>query len=398
MASYILGGVFVCKNIYLSDINEKNESHNGEQKDNYSIFLRNCEKHFQQSDSKISLLDNGANLELLTIIVNHQRQVVLEMLGQNPEQEISLILQNSIDIYASQLNYIYGWTVGGKEMFGSSLELMYTNLLEKGLTGIDYEDMFQLAMLDALLNAEEYGISDSMLAKLGTLLEKSGSGGHNNWSYTPQQLDKLASEIWSTLYNSNIPKDSLAYKAMSAISGGTISSNMPSSLRNQFKPEVYNNANGGGWIKDDGNNNLDPMVKMVLVSNLLSTYPLSQAHLERLLKASSLSEIDKIVAEASDSEYSKALDFLFGGDDKWMNGYNPNIPLPDGVSIALDYDGHPDADYLKKLYKDFSGRKLSDSELEEINRIGDQVKMIQQTLKYWTQLCRDEQLAIVRNI
>ena len=35
---------------------------------------------------------------------------------------------------------------------------------------------------------------------------------------------------------------------------------------------------------------------------------------------------------------------------------------------------------------------------EEINRIGDQVKMLQETLKYWLSVIRDEQLSIARNI
>lgn len=41
---------------------------------------------------------------------------------------------------------------------------------------------------------------------------------------------------------------------------------------------------------------------------------------------------------------------------------------------------------------------LGDEDTKEINRIGDNVKMIQQTLKYWYQILRDERLAIARNI
>ena len=54
-------------------------------------------------------------------------------------------------------------------------------------------------------------------------------------------------------------------------------------------------------------------------------------------------------------------------------------------------------DYLNASLE-LSRRELTDEELEEINRIGDQVKMLQQTLKYWLQICRDEQMAIARNI
>ncbi|WP_052329016.1 hypothetical protein [Providencia sneebia] len=53
---------------------------------------------------------------------------------------------------------------------------------------------------------------------------------------------------------------------------------------------------------------------------------------------------------------------------------------------------------LDNLYQKFPSRELAEDELEEINRIGDQIKMIQQTLKYWNQLCSDQQLAMARNI
>ncbi|MCG6364785.1 molecular chaperone, partial [Vibrio fluvialis] len=46
----------------------------------------------------------------------------------------------------------------------------------------------------------------------------------------------------------------------------------------------------------------------------------------------------------------------------------------------------------------FPPRVLTDDELKKINRIGDNVKMIMQTLKYWFQILRDERVAIARNI
>ncbi|WP_194554311.1 hypothetical protein [Vibrio anguillarum] len=45
-----------------------------------------------------------------------------------------------------------------------------------------------------------------------------------------------------------------------------------------------------------------------------------------------------------------------------------------------------------------TSRPLTDEELKEVNRIGDQVRMLQETLKYWLQICRDELVAIARNI
>lgn len=53
---------------------------------------------------------------------------------------------------------------------------------------------------------------------------------------------------------------------------------------------------------------------------------------------------------------------------------------------------------LVKLYSNFPPRVLSDEDIKEINRIGDSVKMVQQTLKYWVQIMRDERMAVARNI
>ncbi|EKT64626.1 hypothetical protein [Providencia burhodogranariea] len=397
MFSNISIGIYLYERMPI--LNEKYQS-SREIKQANTQSLKNCESHFQQSDSLISTLDLNSEptLDVFTMIANHQQQVVLAMLGHNPEQAIALQLQASIDIYASQLNYIYGWTQGGKEMFGSSLEMMFSALEEKGLQGVDYEDMFHLVMLDALLHAEEYGIDDTTLTKMSHLLEKSGSGGHNTWDYTPEQLGQMAEEIWAALYNSSMPVTSLAYKAMSSIAGGPPSSTMPDVFKKQFTSEVYNDPSQGGWLVENGNNSINPMVKMVIMSNLLTKYTLDQNMMERFLKTSSLEEIDQIVYQATDGKYTGAINFLFTEDKNWQDLSDPKKPLPDGVTVALDYRGMPNAAYLKTLYQDLVGREISESELEEINRIGDQVKMLQQTLKYWTQLCCDEQLAMARNI
>ncbi|EEN98453.1 hypothetical protein VCG_002286 [Vibrio cholerae 12129(1)] len=53
---------------------------------------------------------------------------------------------------------------------------------------------------------------------------------------------------------------------------------------------------------------------------------------------------------------------------------------------------------LENIYNNFPSRVLSDEDIKEINRIGDNVKMIMQTLKYWFQILRDERVAIARNI
>ncbi|MFG5016042.1 molecular chaperone [Vibrio cholerae] len=79
-------------------------------------------------------------------------------------------------------------------------------------------------------------------------------------------------------------------------------------------------------------------------------------------------------------------------------------------NIGWEYDNSGQLDYnrgheggipvemLKNFFDRFPPRILTDDELKKINRIGDNVKMIMQTLKYWFQILRDERVAIARNI
>lgn len=50
------------------------------------------------------------------------------------------------------------------------------------------------------------------------------------------------------------------------------------------------------------------------------------------------------------------------------------------------------------ILTNFPPRELTEEEIEEVNRIGDQVKMLQQTLLYWLKICKDEQKATAQNI
>ncbi|HDZ9215859.1 TPA: molecular chaperone [Vibrio cholerae] len=96
---------------------------------------------------------------------------------------------------------------------------------------------------------------------------------------------------------------------------------------------------------------------------------------------------------------------LEGGDKTiadWLADVNKNTGWTYDNAGQLDFNrgqegGIPIADLLN-FFKGFPSRVLSDDELKEVNRIGDNVKMIMQTLKYWFQILRDERVAIARNI
>ncbi|MYM58912.1 hypothetical protein GTG28_06720 [Vibrio sp. OCN044] len=366
----------------------------------YLATIEKAQKDLEKIDPAIALLDKQpADSEVLAMVAAHQKQVVQSMVSSNPEDAIALTLAASIEAYGKQLEIIQRWTNGGKDAFEAAIWEMYEAMDSENLNGIDYENMFQLVLLDVLINAEEYGLGgdDAFLKDVGRLLEKTGSGSHTNWDYTPEQIGQIVDRTWSKIYgkiqSGDIPESSLTYQAMSDICGGTITSTPPQEFKDQFKSDVYNNPNAGGWITT-GLDDLNPMTRMVVLSNLMSSYALTQEQVDVILTGSK-AEVDAVVKSITGLD---SLEFIFSECGEWQDSSNPNGTLPNGVNHALDYDGTISVDYLESLYKNFPERELTDEEVEEINRIGDQVKMLQQTLKYWLQICRDEQMAIARNI
>ncbi|MGW7678706.1 hypothetical protein [Shewanella sp. S23-S33] len=335
----------------------------------------------------------------LLLVVAQQKQVVMAMAGQNAEAVITSALATSIEGYGRELDIVNKWTNGGKLAFEAAIMQMYANIKEGGLNGIEYENMFQLVLLDVLSNSKEYGLEDpAFLKELGYLLEKTGSGSHTNWDYTPEQLGAKVNSVWNRLYNSiqsgKIPKNSLTYQAMATLSGGNISSTTPTELSRRFTSAVYNDPNAGGWITG-GLSDISPMARIVLLSALNGDQTVSATEVETILSGSK-ADVDRLLVKLTGMD---AMGYLFSAKcPGWQNSSDNNKPLPPGVTQAFDYDGTIEAQYLVNLYNNFSPRQLTDEDIKEINRIGDQVKMLQQTLKYWLQICRDEQLAVARNI
>ncbi|MGI2126971.1 hypothetical protein [Shewanella oncorhynchi] len=359
------------------------------------------------NESKLAIADRAlASLDVetgdvttLLMVAAQQKQVVMAMAGQHSEAVIASALATSIEGYGSQLDIVNKWTSGGKPAFEAAIMQMFTAMKEGGINGIEYENMFQLVLLDVLSNSKEYGLEDAnFLKELGTLLEKTGSGSHTNWDFTPEQLGAKVNNVWSTLNSAiqggKIPTDSIAYQAMSAMSGGNISSTTPTELSSRFTSSVYNDPNAGGWITS-GLNDISPMARIVLLSALNGDQTVSAAEVETILTGSK-AEVDGLLTKLANMD---AMAYLFSAKcPGWQNSSDTNKPLPHGVTQAFDYDGTIQAQYLTDLYKNFSPRQLTDEDIKEINRIGDQVKMLQQTLKYWIQVCRDEQMAFARNI
>ncbi|HCE5296995.1 hypothetical protein NOL18_16795 [Vibrio parahaemolyticus] len=365
---------------------------------------------------------------------------------RSTESNISDSLLAAIDQSAVELELIGMWAEGGRSGFEAALEFIGQPLL--GLTnpqGSQLEDIFQLAMLDLLINAKEYGVdtNSDFMQKLSFCLEYIGTGQHNSWvealppadnmtskptgGISGNHLLNMAKDVWSKMAglvsNGKAGQESLLYRAMSKLTSGSISaSQFPSALEtllttsgsttSQLQNSGYFDPNQGGWITAT-NNNMSPLIRLVFLSNMLKDNPeMSKGTLETILKGS-LKDINDLTPKGGN--YQHVYDYIckFGdpdafnrGDMGWQNssydevgnGDPTNGKRPSGVNIALDFDGSLNASWLNALYQNYPQRVLGDEDTKEINRIGDNVKMIQQTLKYWYQILRDERLAIARNI
>ncbi len=382
-----------------------------------------AEESVKNLDQALLLLDSdpscNADLKTLSDTVNNQRSALNLMSSRNAEVDIANSLQDSIDDYAKELELIGMWVEGGKGGFYVALDKIANNLFNQSPP--NYEDLFQVALIDVLINAADYGLESdaNFMQYLSWCIEYIGTGQHNTWiddlpappSTTEDRnnhgienghLKKLAEDVWRNIYlkinSGDIPTSSLAYRAMSLVSGSnSVSSTLPSSLGNKLEKDNYFNANSGGWITNN-NDNMSPMMRLMLLTQALGNDDLSKAELETILTGN-LSDINDL----TQSKFNKnPYAYILEQDKEWQDSEHINasggVSTPAGVDITLDYKGRLNQTYLTGLYQNHPSRVLGDDEITDINRIGDTVKMIQQTLKYWIQIMRDERMAIARNI
>ncbi|EGQ7739665.1 hypothetical protein [Vibrio parahaemolyticus] len=373
-------------------------------------------------DQALSLLESdpscNADLKTLSDTVNNQRSALSLMSSRNAEVDIANSLQDSIDDYAKELELIGMWVEGGKGGFYVALDKIANNLFNQ--SSPSYEDLFQVALIDVLINAADYGLENDakFMQYLSWCIEYIGTGQHNTWiddlpappniveNVTNQginngNLKKLADDVWINIYqkisSGDIPTSSLAYRAMSLISGGSsVSSTLPSSLGNKLDKNNYFSANSGGWITTT-NNNMSPMMRLMLLTQALGDDDLSKAELETILTGNLKDINDLTTKKFNQNPY----EYILAKDPIWQNSDHSGAQgasKPSGVTITLDYSGKLNQPYLTNLYQNHPSRVLGDDEITDINRIGDTVKMIQQTLKYWIQIMRDERMAVARNI
>ncbi|ODZ37180.1 hypothetical protein [Vibrio parahaemolyticus] len=352
----------------------------------------------------------NADLKTLSDTVNNQRNALSLISSRNAEEDIANSLQNAIDDYAYDLDSLQGWTIGGVKMFSSALKTMFESLISDGVDGIEREDLFQLALLEVMINPNAYGLNswveEPNKTEISHLLESLGSGNHglHEPGYdTPEDLAKRAGALAESLIrNATIPKGSFLDRIVSSLELNTDSG------RQKLQDQIKNNYHRGeGWlIYEKGQvpgttaaTSISPLLRMFLLSEILKKNPdITQGDLNLILKGS-VSEIEGFLKRTFNiTETKNVLVNWLVNNSLWQIQEHDHNDTG-GHGGQLDWTGAGlNIQDLVNLYSNFPPRVLSDEDIKEINRIGDTVKMIQQTLKYWIQIMRDERMAIARNI
>ncbi|EID0733652.1 molecular chaperone [Vibrio parahaemolyticus] len=318
---------------------------------------------------------------------------------RNIESDISDSMLEAINQSAEDLSILQGWTDGGAGMFNAANKVMFESLKQvlqsndPTQKGFALEDLFQLAVIDFMANSS-LSISADMKNKMSHYLESTGSGSHGvheNWNG-----DKFASElqgVWDYIKH-NSAENSLSKDILNYIEtqGGGIDV-LKTQYRNKFSDEK-------GYVFrpnfDKNTSGLSPMLKLAVMANFLTQKPdIVQADLEKLMTGT-VKDMEDLISKHLGQ--STTLESLLKDGSSTSSGWNV-IDSGTGDGKIVDWTGIGlDLQYFKDLYTKFPPRVLGDEDIKEINRIGDNVKMIQQTLKYWYQILRDERLSIARNI
>ncbi|MCC4237901.1 hypothetical protein LL266_15505 [Vibrio anguillarum] len=386
------------------DVQKQNdEAHNISLEKNLKT-LDKAQAELSKIDKKIASLNKqSASVETLAMLAAQQKQVVLAMLGGNPEMAIAALLAQGIENYAEQLEQLQGWTNGGADMFESALYLMLQDLQDGGVNPNELEDLFQIALLEIMVDPEKYGLGQwyqNHKTQIAHLLESIGSashGFHEDDYDTASELADLAGTLYDEIQNANIPAGSFLDEVMTILENAGGSDALSTQIETNYHDDY------GWWVNDPPGNpasELSPMLRLFMLSALLEDNPqMTQEEVELILTAP-LSDIDSYIsstfgADVGGTPYT-ALTWLCD-NSRWQLQTGQADKGGHGGQIDWIGDGINTND-LVLLYANFPSRELTKEELKEVNRIGDQVQMLQETLKYWLSIMRDEQLAAGRNI
>jgi hypothetical protein len=328
----------------------------------------------------------------------HQKQIIVQMVSSNPEDAIALSLAASIEAYGQQLELINVWTEGGVEVVDASLQIIFESICQREYEDpyLFLEDLFHIVLIDFMLHAEEYGMGELLedeefMQSVGIILEFTGSGNHHPYydDRDQQAIIDAYIYVYDTLYEA-APEGSLMADAFDVIeeNGGL------EMLIEGMEDDVYDN---NGDINDD--QYISPMLTLTVLSIAGSSGEVS-ADLWELILEGDRETIEDIVDPNDD--YDNLIHYITvnqppneDGEGYWK--YDEDTGYWD-YHAPPEYGYGYEPEYFSRMFEDFPPRELTEEEIEEVNRIGDQVKMLQQTLLYWLKICRDEQMAMAQNI
>ncbi|MBM4903403.1 hypothetical protein HYO34_11960 [Vibrio parahaemolyticus] len=371
--------------------------------------LSKIEQWITQVEKNVATLDTPASLtttkevtEALMAASVYQKQIVVQMVSSNPEDAIALSLAASIEAYGQQLENINAWTQGGSAVINACLDEMFEDLIvrgEDGFSNCELEDLFQLALLSMMCNPDDYpGMEllmqdDEFMMHAGRILEFTGSGSHKKSDIPPPGLADSYEYIYDSFKANGIPAEgTFAYKCLSVIEQNGGEEKLEEGM--SYDPYV---TDGEGWAigtnywGDDVSveaEYLSPSNTLVVLSYAAVDGEASAEEWDAILECN-LESMDEILD--TNNEYDNIYEYLVAKDpDHWRIQDDGSFDFSGSVGITPEY--------LNEIFGDFPPRELTEEEIEEVNRIGDQVKMLQQTLLYWLKICRDEQMAMARNI
>lgn len=371
-------------------------------------------------DTAEKILDDvgEVNSENLMVALKAQREAINTAPQVDTETAISNSLLEGINNSALELEILNGWTEGGKAMFSSIISGISDNILKDGkVEGIELEDMLQLVLLEAMVNQDKYGLTEyfkepDVKESVEHLLESIGSASHGLHEYewaNEQTLAVAAVYVIDELFKNNPPpKGSLLDKLITEAGF-----NKEEKITELYKQIKDNYHKGDGWLIYDNNpvdntkkaEKVSPLIAMMITSDILKEKPdITKDQMNKLL-SQNITEIESVMKDVfKDKEGFQSVrkwiernDQQSNSGDKWQ--IQPGEADKGGHGGQLDWVGNGlNIKDLENIYNNFPSRVLSDEDIKDINRIGDNVKMIMQTLKYWFQILRDERVAIARNI
>ncbi|NUW68083.1 hypothetical protein [Vibrio coralliilyticus] len=341
---------------------------------------------------------------------NHFLETIVSRNSSNIEDDILDALKEAVDEYAERLEDINAWTEGGTAVIRASLKIMLDSILESSegeeLSYCDLQDIFQIIIIDMLSNPEDYpGIEDLLLdpefvEAIGDILEFTGSGGHKPPEKYGTGEDSVLQlmEAYAILYDalmSIAPEGTLAGDCFEIIedNGGLDKLQEGVSPENYWTdPEGWNNHDHHDNSKPPGGETADRLTPFRALSLLciLVEDPNVDITPEQweIVLSGDIEAINDLIYELTDGQFDDYFAYMAHTDPNWSYG-----------SGGEDFNGQGiSPEYFWDLFLDFPPRELTDEEIEEINRIGDAVKMLMETMKYWIQICADNQMAMARNI